>query len=479
MTDTQQLAAALGGRYQIERQVGQGGMAVVYLARDLKHDRRVALKVLRPELSSAMGVDRFPREIQIIAQMHHPHILPLHDSGEAGGLLYYVMPFVDGETLRQRIARTGPLSIGETLRLLREIADALSYAHGLGVMHRDIKPDNVMLSGKHATVTDFGVAKAVRASAKDKLTTVGIAVGTPQYMAPEQATADESTNHRADIYALGVLGYEMLSGEPLFTGQTAQAILSAHVLQAPPDVRERRPEVPAALAEALLKCVAKDPDERWQTAEELLAALEGIVATPSGGMTPTSTRPVQGVKGAGATAPASGGSAPAGRGRWVTIGVGGAALAAVAIALALKGGAAGGSVGGIQKIGVLPIEDISGQDAVFVTAMHDGLTTALSRLQLSGVASRSEMMRYKGTGKTTREIARENQLGAVVEATVFRAGDVIRINVQFTDPETSRSLWSQTIEKNVSDVLKAQDAVVQEVANGVKGALTARTGKGE
>ena len=469
MTDTAQLAAALGGRYQIERQVGQGGMAIVYLARDLKHDRRVALKVLRPELSSAMGVERFPREIQIIAQMHHPHILPLHDSGEAGGYLYYVMPFVDGETLRQRIARTGPMSISETLRLLREIADALSYAHGLGVMHRDIKPDNVMLSGKHATVTDFGVAKAVRASALDKLTTVGIAVGTPQYMAPEQATADEGTNHRADLYALGVLGYEMLSGEPLFTGPTAQAILSAHVLQPPPDVRERRPEVPAALAETLLKCVAKDPNARWQSADELLTALEGIVATPSGGVTPTNTRPLPAV---GAPPPAS---SPPMRSRAQWMGIGGTVVAvALAIAAYLQFAGGGGGAARIERIGVLPIEDISGQDAMFVTAMHDGLTTALSKLQLTGVAPRSEMIRYRGTGKTTREIARESGLTAVVEATVFRSGEDMRINVQFTDPVTSRALWSETIERNVSDVLEAQDAVVQEVATGVKNALTAK-----
>ena len=307
MTETARLTAALSGRYQIEREVGHGGMAVVYLARDLKHGRRVALKVLRPELSSVMGVDRFPRENQLVARMQHPHILPLHDSGEAAGLLYYVMPFVDGDTLRQRLARTGPLSVGETVRLLREIADALAYAHGMGVMHRDIKPDNVMLSGKHAIVTDFGVAKAVRDSARDKLTTAGIAVGTPQYMAPEQATADERTNHRADLYALGVLGYEMLTGEPLFTGGTTQAILSAHVLQPPPDVRVRRPEVPAALAEALLKCVAKDPDARWQSAEALTAALETMATTPSGGLTPTTTRPVPAV---GAGAPAAGRGPP-------------------------------------------------------------------------------------------------------------------------------------------------------------------------
>ncbi len=291
MASNEKLAAALAGRYEIEREIGQGGMAVVYLARDVKHDRKVALKVLRPELSSAMGVDRFPREIHIIAQMHHPHILPLHDSGEVDGFLYYVMPYVDGETLRARLTSKGSLSINESVRLLQEITDALSYAHNLGVMHRDIKPDNVMLSGKHATVMDFGIAKAVRASTKEKLTTIGIAVGTPQYMAPEQAMAEENVDHRTDIYAIGVLGYEMLTGHPVFEGTTAQAVLSAHVLEQPKDVRERRPDVPPLLAEALLKCLAKDPINRWQTADELLAQLELVATTPSGGVTPTNTRP--------------------------------------------------------------------------------------------------------------------------------------------------------------------------------------------
>ena len=481
-----QLSAALADRYRIERPIGEGGMAIVFLARDLKHDRQVALKVLRPELSAAMGPDRFPREIQILAQMQHPHILPLHDSGEAAGALYFVMPFVEGETLGERIARAGPLPIGEAVRLLRQIADALAYAHARGIVHRDIKPDNVMLSGKHATVTDFGVAKAVQSSARDKHTAVGIAVGTPHYMAPEQATADERTDHRADLYALGVLGYEMLSGAPLFDGETPQAILSAHWLQPPPDIRERRTEVPPALAELLLRCVAKEPEDRWPSAEALVAALEGIDVTGSGErVVPPSTAsplqveapPVATVTASTVTASTVPASAVPTPRRWLPV-AGGVATAALIMGWMLLRPDSGGP-DPIRKIGVLPVEDISGQDAVFVTAMHDGLTAALSRLQLSGVASRSEMLRYKGTAKTTREIARENELGAVVEATVFRAGEVMRINVQFTDPETSRALWSETIERNVSDVLEAQDAVVEVVAKGVRGALTAKSGASE
>ena len=451
------LAAALSGSYRIEREVGVGGMATVYLAQDLKHDRQVALKILRPELTAAMGTDRFPREIHIIAQMQHPHILPLYDSGASEGFLYYVMPFVDGESLRSKLARTGPLPVNEAVRLLKEIADALSYAHARGIVHRDIKPDNVMLSGRHAAVTDFGVAKAVSAAGGDKLTTVGIAVGTPQYMAPEQAMAEVNIDHRVDLYALGVMGYEMLTGHPVFEATTAQAILSAHVLEQPKDIREWRPNVPAVLAEALLRCLAKNPADRWQSADELLAQLEQVATTPSGGMTPTTTRPYQAVK-AGTPVPQ--------RSRKGLI------AAVVAAVVILGGGAAalllkGGGSHGIQRIAVMPIEDISGKDALFVDAMQDALTTALNKLGTVGVASRSSMMPYKTTPKPTRDIARELDLDAVLETTVFRSGDVMRINMQFSDPATTRSLWSETYERDVKNVLGAQSEIVNLTAQAV------------
>ena len=207
----------------LERELGQGGMATVYLAEDLRHHRKVALKLLRPELAATLGPDRFLREIQIAAQLQHPHILPLLDSGEVDGFLYYVMPYVDGESLRARLARQGELSVAEAARVLREVADALSYAHERGVVHRDIKPDNVLLSGRHALVTDFGVAKAVsEATGRQALTTAGVALGTPTYMAPEQATADPHTDHRVDLYALGATAYELLTGRPPFVAPTAQ-----------------------------------------------------------------------------------------------------------------------------------------------------------------------------------------------------------------------------------------------------------------
>jgi serine/threonine-protein kinase len=294
-TGADRLSAALADRYRIERELGQGGMATVYLAHDLRHDRPVALKVLRPELAATLGPERFVNEIRIAARLTHPHILPVHDSGEAAGFLYYVMPFIAGETLRDRLARQGVLPVPEAARLLRDVADALAAAHALGVVHRDIKPDNVLLSGRHALVADFGVAKAVsEATGRQQLTTIGTALGTPQYMAPEQAAADASIDHRADIYALGVLGYELLTGHPPFAG-SPQQVLAAHVMTAPVPITQVRPDLPPALAELVMRCLAKTPNERWQSASDVARSLETF-ATPSGGITPTHTHPVPAVK---------------------------------------------------------------------------------------------------------------------------------------------------------------------------------------
>jgi len=279
------VTAALADRYRIERELGQGGMATVYLAEDLKHRRKVAVKVLRPELSESIGGTRFLREIEIAAQLTHPHILPLHDSGEAGGFLYYVMPFVEGEPLRARLAREGALPPADAARYLREVADALAYAHAHGVVHRDIKPENVMLSGRHALVMDFGVAKAVSEAADEGLTTVGMTLGTPAYMAPEQAVADPKIDHRADIYALGVVGYELLAGRTPFDGMTPQQALAAHVTRPPPPLVERAPGCPPALAALIMRCLEKRADDRPQNAADLVPLLEGAT-TPSGGTAP-------------------------------------------------------------------------------------------------------------------------------------------------------------------------------------------------
>ncbi len=292
MPDLDRLKSALSDRYEIEREIGQGGMATVYLAQDLKHHRQVALKVLRPELSAALGSERFLQEIEIAANLTHPHILPLYDSGETDGFLYYVMPYIKGQTLRQRVAEHGELPVHEAVKIIREVVDALAYAHEQGVVHRDIKPDNVMLSGRHALVMDFGVAKAVsEATGRNQLTTAGVALGTPAYMSPEQATADPHIDHRADIYAVGALAYELLTGRPPFTGATPQAILAAHVTEQVDPVRKHRDHVSPELEALVMRCLEKKPSDRWQSAEELLPQLE-VLSTPSGGVTPTDTRPI-------------------------------------------------------------------------------------------------------------------------------------------------------------------------------------------
>jgi Tol biopolymer transport system component/tRNA A-37 threonylcarbamoyl transferase component Bud32 len=295
---TARLAAALADRYTIERELGAGGMATVYLAQDLKHDRQVAIKVLREDLSASLGAGRFLREIKIAAQLQHPHILPLLDSGEADGFLFFVMPYIKGQSLRERLEREGELPVHEAVRLITEVVDALVEAHEHGVVHRDIKPDNVMLSGRHALVTDFGVAKAIsEATGRNTVTTLGVAVGTPTYMSPEQAAADPHVDHRSDIYSVGVMAYEMLSGRPPFTGSTPQQVLAAHVTEAPDSVSKRRPAIPAAIEAVVMRCLAKRPADRFQTAAELHAALEPL-ATPSGGLTPTATEPIRAVVGA-------------------------------------------------------------------------------------------------------------------------------------------------------------------------------------
>ena len=252
----------------------------------------MALKVLRPDLAATLGTERFLREIEIAANLTHPHILPLHDSGEADGFLFYVLPYVEGESLRDRLVREGELPVSEAVRILRDVVDALAHAHDHGVVHRDIKPDNVMLSGRHAMATDFGVAKAVsQATGRHQLTTMGVALGTPAYMAPEQAEASENIDHRADIYAVGALAYELLAGQPPFSGKNPQAILVAHLTQAPEPVTEHRAAVPTSLSQWVMRCLEKKPADRWQSAEEMLRHLEAL-ATPSGGLTPTSMTPI-------------------------------------------------------------------------------------------------------------------------------------------------------------------------------------------
>jgi tetratricopeptide (TPR) repeat protein len=275
--------------YVIERELGHGGMAVVYLAHDLRHDRPVALKVLHAELASTLGPERFQREIRLAARLQHPHIVPVFDSGGSGSVLWYTMPYIAGHSLSARLGPGDLLPIADAMRILRDVAGALAHAHAHGVIHRDVKPGNVLLSDGHALVMDFGIAKVISDAADSDLTQPGVAVGTPAYMAPEQAGGDPDIDHRADIYALGALGYALLTGEPPFRG-TPSEMMVAHTIRNPEPVARRRPEVPVALAQLVMTCLQKDPAQRWQSAKEIRNQLDELMgfggqpATPGAGL---------------------------------------------------------------------------------------------------------------------------------------------------------------------------------------------------
>jgi tetratricopeptide (TPR) repeat protein len=419
------LKAALADRYRVEREIGSGGMATVYLAHDLRHNREVAVKVLRSELAAALGPDRFLREIRIAANLNHPHILPLFDSGEVDGFLYYVMPFEEGQSLREKLAVKGELPIAEAVRLLRDVVDALAHAHAKGVVHRDIKPDNVLLSGRHALVTDFGVAKAVsEATGLDKLTKVGVALGTPTYMAPEQGIGDVHVDHRADIYAVGVLAYELLTGRPPFLGTTPQMILSAHIVDTPEPVTKYREAVPPALEQMVRKCLEKKAADRWQSAEELLLQLEAL-ATPSGGVTAIGTIPV----------------APAKR-RWkaaaVAMAVVGVSAVIVAVNLIPRGS---GVELNPNRVLVLPFENRTGDaslDQVGVMAA-DWLTEGL--FALTGVVEPvpteqvRQLIRARAEGSVapgvnTEGLAEATGAGTLVSGSYYQRGDSLEFQAQ-------------------------------------------------
>jgi Tol biopolymer transport system component/tRNA A-37 threonylcarbamoyl transferase component Bud32 len=272
--------AALADRYRIDRELGKGGMATVYLAHDLKHDREVAIKVMHPQLGAAMGPERFQREIRVAAKLQHPHIVTVHDSGEAAGLLWYSMPYVAGESLRDRLARDKQLPINEALRIAGEISDALSYAHSRGVVHRDIKPENILLEGGHAVVTDFGIAKATDLASADSLTGTGVILGTPHYMSPEQAAGEQTLDGRSDVYSLGCVLYEMLAGQPPFTGPTVEIVVHQHLMVNAPPITNFRPAVPVGIATVLQRALAKTPADRFTPVALFTDALDRA-ATPS------------------------------------------------------------------------------------------------------------------------------------------------------------------------------------------------------
>jgi len=296
MTDAMQhLSTALADRYRLERELGQGGMATVYLAEDVKHHRQVAIKVLRPELAAALGHERFLREITTTANLRHPHILPLYDSGEADGFLYYVMPLVEGESLRDRLDREKQLPLADALGIAREVADALSYAHSRGIVHRDIKPENILLESGHAVVADFGIARAVTAAGGEKLTGTGMAVGTPQYMSPEQAAGEQDLDGRSDLYSLGCVLFEMLAGQPPFTGPTVESVVHQHLMAIPPPVTQLRPSVPPEVVAALQRALAKAPADRFNPVAQFAVALAPSAVAAAPGLRDPRSRAAMGI----------------------------------------------------------------------------------------------------------------------------------------------------------------------------------------
>jgi TolB-like protein/tRNA A-37 threonylcarbamoyl transferase component Bud32/Flp pilus assembly protein TadD len=445
----ERLRASLADRYRIDRELGQGGMATVYLAEDLKHHRKVAIKVLREDLAASMGSARFLREIEIAAQLQHPNILPLLDSGDADGFLYYVMPYVTGQSLRERLAREGELPVHEAVRLISEVVDALAYAHEHGVVHRDIKPDNVMISGRHALVADFGVAKAVtEATGRSTVTTLGVAVGTPAYMSPEQAAADPHIDQRSDIYAVGAMAYELLTGRPPFVGATPQQVLAAHVTEAPDSVAKRRPGISPALEAVIMRCLAKRPADRWQTAGDLHAALEPI-ATPSGGVTPTHTQPVRAVR------------MPR-RLPWIAAAVVVVAVVAVIASRLMRGRAGSGPA---RTVAVLPFDNAS-RDTAF-DYLADGIANDIRSglMKLPGLSVKARTSSEAAKGKPLHEAGTMLNVGVVLQGTFRHAADKTTVTVDLVNVSDETALWTASyVLPADGNFASAQDSITAAVA---------------
>ena len=451
MTDAlSALSAALADRYRLERELGHGGMATVYLAQDLRHDRAVALKVLKPELAHALGPERFLREIQVTAQLDHPHILPLLDSGDAGGFLYYVMPYVQGETLRTRLTREKQLPLDDAFQIAAEVADALNYAHGQGIVHRDIKPENLLLAGRHVRVADFGIARAVTAAGGDSLTATGVAIGTPAYMSPEQAGGSKDVDGRSDLYSLGCVLYEMLAGHPPFTGGTAHEILARHSMDAVPSLAAARPTVPEGLERAIATALAKVPADRFSTAAQFADALARRGSSATVGAARSSRRVA----------------------RLAVIAVAGMVTVGGAILMLRPSPKAPGYAR--TAIAVLPFQNLSAQGphAYFAGGLHDELLTQLSKVAALKVISRTSVMGYESTKTPLRQIASELGVGSVVEGSVQIEGSRLRVNVQLIDAATDAPVWAERYDRTLDDAFAIQSDVAQRIVAAVGAALS-------
>jgi len=467
MTESEQfdrLRDALADRYALTRSVGEGGMALVFLARDLKHDRLVAIKVLRPELASSIGSDRFLREIRLAAQLQHPNILALYDSGEADGQLYYVMPFVEGESLRDRLNREKQLPIEEAVTLVREVADALHFAHERGVIHRDIKPENVLLLSGHALVADFGIARAVSEAGGEKLTQTGMAIGTPYYMSPEQGSGAE-VDGRSDVYSLGCVLYELLIGAPPFDGPSTMAILARHSLEAVPSMRVVRRTVPDDLEAVVDEALEKSPADRFQSAREFSEALSAV------DLSAVPRRPTARLTSARLAAKKRKQRRTVVWGAAGAAGLAVAAIGAVFVLGKLRGG--GGSAGpgtfeGLdpRSIAVLYFESRGGGDSLQHVA--DGLTEALIG-ELSGVrglktVSRNGVRPYRDTDVTPDSIARALQAGTLVMGTLWQGGEELRLDVSMLNGTSGDEIAKTRLVSSRSDIFALQDTLAGEVS---------------
>jgi eukaryotic-like serine/threonine-protein kinase len=420
-------------------------MSSVYLAEETALGRRVVIKILPPALAQAVSSERFRQEIRFAARLTHPHIVPLLTAGESDGLPWFTMPYIEGESLRARLAR-GPLPITEAVSLLRDVAGALVYAHGHGVVHRDIKPDNVLLSGGTAMVSDFGVAKALTAATGSEhtgLTTLGVVLGTPAYMAPEQGAGDPATDHRADIYAFGCVAYETLTGAPPFAGGSPAALIAAHIAEQPEPVARRRPDVPPALAELVMRCLAKKPADRPQTAAQLLEALNAIPAS--------SVRLRRRLGSAAAMA-------------MLAI-VAGLALVLWPRLRSRLSAAGAADTAAIHNVAVLPFVNTSGNpdDEYFSDGMTDELAHAIAGLPDIRVAGRTSSYAYKGKAATVQEIGRTLGVAGVIAGTVRRAGDRLRVTVQLSSAADGFERWSHQYERRSSDVFGVQDELTRAI----------------
>lgn len=454
MTDTNirdRLQNALEAAYVIERELGGGAMSVVYLARDVRHDRNVVIKVLAPELSHALGPQRFAREIETVAALRHPHILPLLDSGEAAGLIYYVMPFAEGESLRDRMKREQQLPLDEAVRIVSEVASALDYAHRRGIVHRDIKPENILIEDGHAVVADFGIAYALgRSRDDDRLTGTGMSIGTPAYMSPEQASAERAVDARSDVYSLGCVLYEMLAGEQPFTGVNAQAVIAKRLAGEIPRVRTVRPAIPEMVDEVLRKALAVSAADRFPTARAFSDALTTAAAA-----------------GAGAHAKKPGRVNR--RRRFAAAGVAAIVLIAAGAWLAYRASSAA-KAPVANSIAVLPFAYRSaGEDREYLSdGLSEELITALGRVPGLRVAARTSSFQFKGKNPDIHEVGDRLGVASVLEGSVTTDRDKLRVTARLVGVREGFQIWSAAYDRPLVDMLAVQQEIARAIVNALR-----------